>query len=112
MKVLVCGGRDFTNTRKLYQALDSLKPDAIIQGGAAGADSIADLYAIERGLPAIEVKANWGYYDKAAGPIRNKWMLDFCSPDLVLAFPTERSRGTWDMVRQAKKAKVGVKVID
>lgn len=38
-------------------------------------------------------------------------MLDEQSPTLVLAFPLEDSRGTWDMVRRAEAARVPVRVI-
>lgn len=44
-------------------------------------------------------------------PIRNKQMLDEGKPDLVLAFHTdiENSKGTKNMIYQAKKR--GIKVI-
>ncbi|MEM9912925.1 MAG: hypothetical protein AAF922_19365 [Pseudomonadota bacterium] len=45
---------------------------------------------------------------RAAGPIRNKEMLDEGCPDLVVAFPG--GRGTANMVKQAQAA--GVEVLD
>lgn len=108
MKLLVCGGRDFKDTNLAYEEIAKLDPDAIIQGKATGADSIAGLFAIEHGLPNIEVGANWDYYGNPAGPIRNQWMLDFCKPDLVLALPG--GRGTRSMTIRARMA--GVKVIE
>lgn len=109
MKVLVCGGRNFTDTDSLKKMLDNLNPSAIIQGGASGADQLARSYAKSNGIPSIQVDANWTYYNKSAGPVRNKWMLEFCQPDVVVAFPTPESRGTWHMVKIAKEA--GVKTI-
>jgi hypothetical protein len=38
-------------------------------------------------------------------------MLVESKPDLVLAFPTKRSKGTWNMVKIAKEAGVPVRVI-
>ena len=111
MKVLVSGSRDYQEVETIYYELDKLKPSAIIQGGARGADEIAAGYAIDHGLPNIEVKANWTILGRAAGSIRNKWMLDFCDPDLVLAFPLEKSVGTWHMVNIAKQAGIPVLVI-
>jgi hypothetical protein len=37
-------------------------------------------------------------------------MLDDFEPDLVLAFPTKNSVGTWDMIRRARKAGVPVEI--
>lgn len=51
------------------------------------------------------------YRDIAAGGIRNKQMLNEGKPDLVIAFPTENSKGTWDMVRRAKRAGIETVVV-
>lgn len=44
-KILVCGGRDYTNRKKVYHVLDTLKnvfgEVIIIQGDARGADRLA-----------------------------------------------------------------------
>lgn len=78
----------------------------IIHGVARGADLMARRWAQDRGICCIEVPANWIKYEKKGGGIRNQWMLDFCSPDLVIAFPGKA--GTGDMIRRAKKAGVAV----
>lgn len=112
MKILVTGDRNYRDTKNVYDTLDKLEPKCIVQGGARGADSIAKLYAKERGICCITVDANWDYYQRAAGPIRNKWMLDWCYPlDLVVAFhkDLENSKGTKNMVTQAEKE--GLEVI-
>lgn len=109
MKVLVCGGRYFTDYTLLEDALADLPPIThIIHGGARGADSLADRFADENFIWCTEFKADWGKHGKAAGPIRNQQMLDEGKPDLVVAFPG--GVGTADMVRRAKKA--GVKTIE
>ena len=123
-KVLVCGGRDFTDRDKLYITLDSLfaarewiigEPDGdwlpdvtIISGCARGADTIAIDYAVVNWCGLMEFPADWEKHGKAAGFIRNQQMLDEGMPDLVVAFPG--GKGTADMVRRAKKA--GVEVIE
>jgi hypothetical protein len=50
--------------------------------------------------------ADWDKYGKAAGPIRNKQMLDEGKPQAVIAFSYDlaRSRGTANMVAQARDA--------
>lgn len=114
MKILVCGGRDYSDHEEVANVLDGYcysvpaMSVAIIHGGARGADSLAGRYAQENGICEIVVKANWDVHGKSAGPIRNQWMLDYCNPNIVVAFPG--GAGTADMVRRARKA--GVEVLE
>lgn len=110
-RILVCGGRDFSDKNYVYHILDGARiyfdsKFCIIEGGANGADSLARDWAFDRGVACIEVRAHWGHYGKRAGTIRNQWMLDFCRPDLVIAF--EGGPGTADMKRSARMAGVAV----
>ena len=110
MRVLVTGGRDYNNAKHVSQTLDGIdaehRIDIIIEGGATGADRLADEWAIMRRRARIRCKADWNSHGNAAGPIRNQQMLDEFAPDLVVAFPG--GRGTADMIRRAEKA--GVKI--
>ncbi len=105
IRLLVCGGRDFDDSRFVFEVLDraaSRRPiDVLIQGGAKGADRIAAQWAHARCVPYLTVPADWDQYGKAAGHIRNAKMLDM-QPDSVVAFPG--GRGTADMVRRAREA--------
>lgn len=110
-RVLVCGGRDYDNHRLLGFVLDKLYVHrsgiaCIIEGGQSGADALAKEWAIQRGVPWSEFKANWTLYGNAAGPMRNRRMLDEGLPDLVVAFPG--NKGTSNMVRQAERRGVPV----
>ena len=91
-KVLICGGRDFADFELLQQVMLHVRPwleddFCIINGFARGADKLAHIWAFMEGVPSICVPANWNYYGKNAGQIRNEWMLEYCNPDLVIAFP-------------------------
>ena len=44
MKVIITGGRDFSNYEKLAQVLNSLNVRHVVHGGAKGADSLASHY--------------------------------------------------------------------
>ena len=46
----------------------------------------------------------WEKHGKAAGPIRNQFMLEQEKPDLVIAF--DGGRGTADMMRRSRRAGV------
>jgi len=56
--------------------------------------------------------ADWERYGRAAGPIRNRQMIE-TKPNLVLAFHNNLalSKGTKNTVDQARKAKIPVKVL-
>tara|TARA_R110002167_G_C12707228_1_gene655135 strand:- start:31267 stop:31620 length:354 start_codon:yes stop_codon:yes gene_type:complete len=114
MKILVCGGRHYQNHEFLDETLDAISMElqqvvCIIQGGATGADSLARKWAEDRMLPVMEFPANWHRLGKAAGPIRNEWMVEYGEPDLVVAFPG--GRGTANMVRLATEAAIAVRMI-
>lgn len=110
MRVLVCGGRDYRNWKRLRFVLNRIHKyhgvDVLIEGGAKGADLMASSWAAINGVPAIRFPADWHRHGKAAGHIRNQQMLDEGKPDLVVAFPG--GKGTADMVRRARKAKIPV----
>lgn len=110
-RVVVCGGRRFSNFRMLKSVLDQLGRDiVIIHGAAQGADTTAGHWAQSQGVCEIRVPAQWRYYDRMAGPIRNQWMLDYLRPDLVIAFPG--GRGTAHMIASAKSAGIEVVSVD
>ena len=115
MLILVCGDRNWNDAIPINNALlqYDAKVDIIIHGGARGADSIAGYVAKQLGFQVRVFPANWDLYGRAAGPIRNRQMLNE-KPDLVLAFHSdiERSKGTKNMVMIARKAGVRVEVFD
>lgn len=109
MRIIVCGGRDFTNTQFVRNVLDDIHNEEgiteIIQGGARGADRMALCWAMDTQIPYTTVNAEWDKYGKAAGPIRNQEMIKR-NPDLVIAF--DGGRGTESMVRIAHEYNVNV----
>lgn len=112
MKVLVCGGRHYNNARHVFEELDALHAETpigtIITGAASGADEIAEEWAGRHEIEYIGCPARWKAHGDAAGPIRNRYMLEQHKPDLVVAFPG--GTGTRGMVGLAMEAGVKVKV--
>lgn len=121
MRILVCGGRDFSNRdlvfKTLYEIAPKFPPDeygntlpdcTIIHGGAKGADQLADEWAVVNWTKLEVFKADWKKHGKAAGAIRNRQMLEEGKPDIVVAFPG--GKGTANMVKIAKQA--GIKVLE
>jgi hypothetical protein len=114
--VLVCGARDYDDVNYLRRELTVLHRevniDLVIDGAAAGADSLAHNWALDWGIDTLRFPAQWDRYGRSAGPIRNRQMLT-AAPDLVVAFHKNiaASKGTADMVRQAEKAGIPVMVM-
>lgn len=111
-RILVCGGRRYANRAFVYSVLDRYRKevpiDCIIHGAAAGADTLAGEWALDRGVSVVTFPAAWEAHGRAAGAIRNGRMLREGRPDIVVAFPG--GTGTADMVRRAIKG--GVRVCD
>ena len=111
LRVIVCGGRTYTDADTVARVLDGLHWTRggialLAAGDAKGADALALAWASWRGVSLQRFRADWDNLGRAAGPIRNQHMLDEVGPDLVVAFPG--GRGTADMVRRARAAGVCV----
>ena len=112
-RVLVCGGRDFSDTKLLRTTLDRLHRDRIIdcviEGNARGADRMAGYWARANKIDNAKFNADWATNGKAAGAIRNAKMLAEGRPTMVVAFPG--GRGTADMVAKSRAAGVPVLLV-
>jgi hypothetical protein len=99
----VCGGRDFTNKAQLMATLDTFvdPPELVITGGADGADTLAEEWARFHSYEVVTKEPDWDRHGEKAGLIRNSEIIALA--DLLVAFPTKKSRGTWDTVNKAKK---------
>lgn len=97
-------GRLFVIMRSALERLDVVQ---FAMGDATGADALAARWCEDNGIPFRVYAADWQTHGHAAGPIRNKAMLEAEKPSCVIAFPG--SKGTRNMVGLAEKA--GVRVI-
>lgn len=106
--VVVTGGRDYADSRRVADVLGETKPAMLIHGGCpTGADRLADEWAVEHEVATLRVAAKWATEGKKAGPLRNRRMLkaakqlaDLYGCELVvIAFPG--GRGTHDCVTAA-----------
>lgn len=112
MRILVCGSRHFNDWEKMNEVMfQNFYPgDILIHGDARGADRLSERCK-QPYTEVIRFPADWEKHGKAAGPIRNRQMLDEGKPDLVIAFLAPDSRGTQNMIDQATKAGVPVKIV-
>jgi hypothetical protein len=114
MRVVVSGSRDWTDAALVYATMDDLHArygiELVVHGEQRGLDLLVKQWAMERGLPVFGCPYPPAY-GKQGGGIRNGWLLDFGTPNLVVAFPMKDSRGTWNMVTQAKQRGLNIRLI-
>jgi len=119
-RILITGSRDWTDELTVNMAIHDLKEqypfqweDVIIVHGdcPTGADAIADYFASQADLTTERHPSDWNKYGKAAGPKRNKEMVDL-GADIVLAFRKPGSKGTQNCINYALAAGLPVKIYD
>ena len=105
MKVIIAGGRDFNDYKKLCSYCDYLLQNKdnieIVSGTAKGTDKLGEQYAEELGYLIKRFPPDWNYFGKRAGYIRNEEMADYA--DALIAFWDEKSKGTQHMIKIAEK---------
>jgi SLOG family YspA-like protein len=121
MTILVCGSRSWTDAGLIVRVLiDAADPSAhgdevvVVHGDARGADRMAAQAAEAIGCRVVAHPADWLKHGRAAGPIRNRDMLDTHPVELVIAFtddpPGTKGSGTWDLIGQALARGIPVRV--
>lgn len=131
-KLIVAGGRDFTDYEKAKEEITKLAEGelaefgvSIVSGMAGGADSLGVQFAREMGVQLYEFPADWQdltapgavikhdhrgrAYNAKAGFKRNADMAT--AADVLLAFWDGRSHGTEHMIRTMKALKKPVRII-
>ena len=82
--------------------------EAVISGGARGADGLAARFAATHVIPLVVIAADWKRYGRKAGPIRNTEIV--ARADAVAAFWDGKSPGTRDTITKARNAGLRVEV--
>lgn len=108
LKVIVAGGRDFSDYQRLSDVLYGYAKQAgddvavsIVSGMARGADKSAYAFACVNNVNCYKFPADWNKHGKSAGFIRNAEMAQFA--DALIAFWDGQSRGTKHMIETMQK---------
>ena len=115
MRLIIAGGRTFTNLDMMITELDRMitftndDPLTIISGTARGADECGERYAAHRGLDLERYPAQWDVYGRSAGYKRNEQMANIATHCVV--FWDGQSRGSKHMIDIATKKGLVVRVI-
>lgn len=103
MKLIVAGGRDFTDANRMIAELQRLVnsgniPECpeLVCGMARGADMLAYSLWANNKMTIHNFPANWDKHGKSAGYIRNQEMGEFA--DAAVCFWDGNSKGTKHMI--------------
>lgn len=109
--LMVTGSRYWIDEKYVKKVLDQAFKSGytlLLHGGCQGLDEIAA--SVWQG-ESKEFSADWKRFGNFAGPMCNQEMIDY-GPDMILAFPTKESRGTYDAVNKARAAGISGAIFD
>ena len=123
VRILICGGRHFEEYNFFEACVDSFLENhdfdytalELVSGGCIGTDKLAERFAVEHGCVIKVFPANWKQYGKAAGPIRNKQMIEYINQaeqKFVIAFTSVNSKGSLGTIKMANNYNIPVTQID
>lgn len=114
--VVITGARSWFHAgyaKIIKKRLSALPKNTIlIHGGCRGVDRLSGKIASDLGFAVRVFHADWDQYGPAAGPMRNRLMLNQ-NPDLVIAFhhDIEKSSGTKDCYKEAVRRGIAAEII-
>lgn len=105
MKVIIAGSRTINNYKAILDAVSLSKLDIseVVSGGASGVDSTGKHWADLHNIPVKRFPANWEFYGKSAGFIRNGEMAEYADA-LILVWDGE-SKGSKHMLAAMRRRK-------
>lgn len=112
MKVIIAGPRDFHDWDKFQECVGQLSNfdvTEVVSGEANGVDAMGERWATASGIPVRLFPADWNANGRAAGPIRNREMAEYADMLLALTYRNKPSRGTSNMIKQARE--MGLEVL-
>lgn len=116
-RIIIAGTRTFDDYALLRKTMCNLFGQVptsqmeVISGHCpTGADRHGEVFARRNGIRLTLFPADWKKYGKAAGPVRNRQMVEYAAPDgYCVIFWDGKSRGSRNMIAEAKKA--GLKTV-
>jgi hypothetical protein len=106
MRLWVGGTRTLADRAVVWPLLDRTaallpaRPTLLLSGGARGADTLAEEWAVGRGIPLRVVPADWSRWGRSAGPRRNGTLA--AAAEAAAFFWDLASRGTADGIARAE----------
>lgn len=114
MKIIIAGSRSFSDKEFLFKSLDKISENIaiteVVSGTARGADKLGEEWGKSRGITVKQFPADWNYYGKRAGYVRNEEMAKYA--DGLVAFWDKQSKGTKHMIDLATKYNISVTIVE
>lgn len=107
MKIAIIGSRAFSDYEMLSSFLNEflknnqINPEEIVSGGAKGADTLAEKFALENNIETVIFNPDWEQFGRNACSARNTQIVEYS--DIVFAFWDGKSPGTKDSITKAEK---------
>lgn len=103
-KVIIAGSRNFDEFEivSAYIEYSGFRIDEVVCGSAAGVDTCGMYYAMDHNIPIKYFLPDWKKHGKAAGPIRNSEMVEYCTHGIYVI--NNHSRGSMDCLNKIKAA--------
>lgn len=112
-RVIIAGSRNFNDfellEKKMLYFLQNKKNIIVLCGGARGADDLGRQFAEMHDFMVEMFPADWKKFGKRAGVVRNREMAKSASACVV--FWDGQSRGTANMIEEAKRAGIPLRVV-
>jgi hypothetical protein len=104
MRVLICAGRHYADSRQCRGVLDAFQRlypvQVLIHGGNQYLGADIEEWAREHGADIVRYPPNWQRHGKLAERLRNHFMLHDSRPDVIIALPG--GDDTEELVAQAR----------
>ena len=101
VRLAVIGSRDFPSRYLVERLIYEIPKDIVlVSGGARGVDTWVEVAAKHHNRQIDIYPANWSQHGKNAGFVRNNQIIR--NSDLVLAFWSDKSKGTKHSIQLAK----------
>jgi len=107
MRTIIAGSRtilDYDLVEKIIR-LVGFPIIKVICGGSTGPDLLGAKYAKKNKITVEHFPADWKTHGKAAGPIRNTEMEQYCDGAIIIWTGDQyKSPGSWDMIKKIHKS--------
>ena len=108
LKLIIAGTRQFDNYKitkttveRVIKSWNNVEIVEVVCGECRGPDLLGKRWALNKGIKIKSFPADWEKYGRAAGPIRNKQMVEYANAAIV--FWDGRSRGTKSLMDLLRK---------
>lgn len=103
--MIIAGSRTIKDYETVARVIEEVEWEKeiteVVCGMASGVDDLGRKWARSKGIPVLEMPADWNKHGRSAGPIRNEEMAK--DADALILIWDGKSKGSADMLRQAKK---------